>query len=61
MLDLILGLALIASNVGWWIYVRHLSGVTSDLKDAVNDVKNVTVKVSAAGDKVAAAAKTIGS
>ena len=59
MLDIILGLALLVSNIGWWIYVRHLSGVVSDLKDVSSDLKYVTAKVSSAGNQVAAAAQTI--
>lgn len=45
MLDILLVLAIIASNAGWWIYVRHLSGVTSDLKDIASDVKNAANKL----------------
>jgi len=54
MLDIILGLAVIGSNLGWWIYVRHLSGVTSDLKDVVTDVKNAATKVSTAANQIKA-------
>lgn len=32
----------------WWIYVRHFSGVTSDLKDVASDVKNAADKIKAA-------------
>jgi hypothetical protein len=59
MLDLLLVVALILSNLSWWIYVRHLSGVTSDLKDAVIDVKNAAANVGAASKNVAAAAVTL--
>jgi len=59
-LALILALALIVSNAAWWLHMRHLSGVTSDLKDVVQDVQNAAAKVSTAGNQVAAAAKKIG-
>lgn len=59
MLDIILVLGLIGSNFGWWIYVRHLSGVVSDLKDVSSDLKNATAKVSSAGNQVAAAVQSI--
>ncbi len=48
MLDILLVLAVIGSNLGWWLYVRHLSGVTSDLKDVVTDVQGAATKVTAA-------------
>jgi len=50
--------ALVASAL-WWLYVRHLSGVTSDLADIGSDLKHAANKVSAAGDQVAAAAQQI--
>ena len=50
-------IALIVSNGLWWLHVRHLSGVTSDLKDVVQDVKNASAKVSSAGDQVQGAVK----
>lgn len=42
------------SSACWWIYVRHLSGVTSDLKDLGVDLTKATATA-----KVTAAAQTI--
>jgi hypothetical protein len=52
MLDLLLVVALIVSNLSWWIYVRHLSGVTSDLKDVAVDLTKATAKVTAAAQTI---------
>ena len=57
--SIVLGAALIASNFFWWLHVRHLSGVTSDLQDAVSDVKNVADKVNSAANQAVNAAQTI--
>ena len=44
--EFLLGLALgaISASACWWLYNRSLSGVTSDLKDVVTDVKKVAGK-----------------
>ena len=53
LLNVLLVLAVIGSNLGWWIYVRHLSGVTSDLKDVATDVQKAANQVTAAAKTVA--------
>lgn len=55
----ILVFALIATNGFWWLHVRHLSGITSDLKDVKNDVQSAAVKVEGAAAQVTQAAATV--
>jgi hypothetical protein len=40
------------SSACWWLYVRHLSGVTSDLKDVAVDLTKATAKVTAAAQTI---------
>lgn len=58
-LNIALVLALIVSNGLWWLHVRHLSGIASDLKDVRNDVNNAAGAVQSAANQVTTAAQNI--
>lgn len=58
-LNIALVLALIVSNCLWWLHVRHMSGITSDLKDVRNDVSNAAGAVQSAATQVKAAAQNV--
>jgi hypothetical protein len=42
---LLLSLALVGSNVAWWVLVRGMHGVISDLNNIRADAKNLSDKV----------------
>lgn len=44
MLYLGIAIGVISASLGWWMYVRSISGVVSDLKNVVQDAKNVAGK-----------------
>jgi hypothetical protein len=52
------GIGALAASSLWWIYVRHLSGVTSDLQDIGSDLKHATAQVTSAAQQVQQAVTT---
>lgn len=49
---IILVIALVVTNIAWWIRVRGLNGVISDLKNIPSDAKNVQASAASVANKV---------
>ena len=40
-----IGIGAASASLGWWLYVRSIGGVVSDVKDVVQDAQNIKKKV----------------